>query len=946
MKPRAQVLLKTTALGLAMVFTSGHAFAQDKSSAAVDERESGTIIVTGSRIQRKDFVAPSPIVTVEAEAIQDSGKSTVDEYLRNLPQFTPGTGSFSNDSNGGTAGRATLNLRGLGAQRNLVILDGRRLMSSGTDGAIDINSIPSLAIGGIEVISGGASATYGSDALSGVVNFKARTDLNGFDFRAQYTALDQPGDSSWQLGGAYGGRFADERVKVLLSAEYTSRGGVFVNQRQFFLNPTLSSFIPQGRARIGANFLSVNDDGTIFNAATGVGYTGPNSLPFIRGNPAANIGAVGYHGSFFNYLQVPLERLSLFGKAEFEMSANTTFTVQGLYTNSTASNIGSEPNIAGAPWILTIPATNPFLVAVRAANPGQFGAGNISVFQTRIAQAGPRFYETKNETFQILMGLDGVVGDSGINWNLHTSYGHATNNDQTTSGAVSVSALQRLLNAVDGGNSICAGGYNPFGGLDPLSPTCLAYASRTPLNVTKLDQFVAEGNIEGPLFQLPAGEARFAFTAQYRSNDYGFNPDPDLSTGDLANLSSSLQTRGSIKAKEAGIELLLPILKDSPVAQSVNLTLGYRLSDYNLSGSASTYKAELDARLSRNILLRGGYQHALRAPNVGEYFLAGETRVVAVGVPPSGGDPCDRRATPSGDRLLLCQAQGVPAAYQATAASTPAVTRGNRKLTPETADTLTAGAVFNAPLGGTQLQLSADYYSISIKDAIAPISAADALQQCYNVSGSTSGFSAASYLAANFFCGLFSRTAIGELTVIEQPIRNLGSLKTSGLDFAMSLRVPADFLSWGGKGGRVSINSNLNYLLDYKVRTFATSPELQYAGTISADATQSLPKWRALTSLNIQTGPISLAGTWRYAGKMKDRTFAVNPATTVVGTPSYSYFDLNAKIEFMDRFELFGGIANLDNKNPPIVGGAPAVTNLGTYDVVGRTFFAGLRARF
>lgn len=941
MKTR-DVLKSSTAFCL-FLLTVQPAIAQ---SADEEEASAPDIIVTGSRIQRQDFVAPSPIVTVATDSIQASGRATVDEYLRDLPQFTAGTGQFSNDSNGGTAGRATLNLRGLGAQRNLVILDGRRLMSSGTDGAIDINTIPSVAIGGIEVISGGASATYGSDALSGVVNFKARTDLDGFDVRGQFTSLDQAGESSWQIGGAFGAKLAEGRGKILLSAEYTDRGAVRVNQRNFFLNPVLSSFIPQGRSRIGANFLSVNDDGSIFNATTGVGYKGPSALPFIRGNPATGTGAVGYHGSYFNYVQVPLERLSLFGKAEFEMSATTNFTVQGIYTKSTASNIGSEPNIAGAPWILNIPATNPFLVAVRAANPGQFGAGPINGFQTRITQVGPRFYETSNETFQILLGLDGKVGGSDINWDVHTSYGHANNLDRTNSGAVSVSALQRLLNAADGGDSICAGGYNPFGGLDPLSPACVTYASRTPLNTTKLDQFVVEGNLEGPLFQLPAGEARFAFTAQYRANDYGFTPDPDLSTGDLANLSASLATRGSIKAKEAGLELFLPILKDSVVADSVNLTLGYRFSDYNLSGSASTYKAEMDARLNRNILLRGGFQHALRAPNVGEYFLAGETRVVQVGVAPSGGDPCDSRAAPTGDRLLLCRAQGVPANFRALAASTPAVTRGNRNLDPESANTLTAGIVLDVPLGGANVQFSTDYYSIKIKDAIAPIAAADTLQQCYNVTGSTPGFNAAAYLASNFFCGLFSRTASGDPTIIEQPIRNLGSLKTSGLDFALNARIPADFLAWGGKDGGLTLSSNVNYQFNYKVRTFITSPELDYGGTIAADAQQSLPEWRGLTSLNIRSGPINLTGSWRYIGAMRDRTTVINPASTVAGTPAYSYFDANARISLMESLELFGGINNIGNKAPPVVGGSPAVTNLGTYDVIGRTYFVGARARF
>lgn len=932
-------------LAVVMTIASPAAMAQTADDQAADSAAAQDIIVTGSRIQRKDFVAPSPIVTVATDAIQASGRATIDDYLKDMPQFTAGTGQFSNDSNGGTAGRATLNLRGLGPQRNLVILDGRRLMSSGTDGAIDINTIPSLAVGGIEIISGGASATYGSDALSGVVNFKTRTDLKGFEVRGQFTTLDQPGDNSWQIGGAFGSSFADGQGRVLLSAEYTDRGGVKVNQRPFFLDTNLSSFIPQGRSRIGADFLSVNDDGTVFNQGTGAGYNGPSTLPFVRGNPGTNTGAVGYHGSYDNLLQVPLERISLFGKAEYEFGSTTAY-VQGLYTNSTASNIGAAPNIAGAPWVLTIPAANPFLVAVRTANPGQFGSGAITVFQTRLSQVGARIYETKSETFQVLVGLKGKIGSSGLNWDVSASYGRASNDDRTISGAASVSALQRLLNAADGGNSLCQGGYNPFGGTDPLSPACITYVSRAPLNRTVLDQWVVEGNLEGPAFQLPAGQARFALTAQFRSNGYNFVPDPDQAAGDLANLSSGLPTQGSIRAFELGGELFLPLLKDAPFAREINLTAGYRYAHYNLSGSSSSFKAELDARVNDVILLRGGYQRAVRAPNVGEYFLAGETRVVGIGAPPSGGDPCDVRNAPTGDRLLLCQADGAPGNYRAATASLPAITRGNRALTPEKANTFTAGVVLDIPLGGPRLKLSADYYSIRIADAIAPISAGDALQQCYNVTGSTAGFNAANYLANNFYCGLFDRTVTGDPTIIEQPIRNLGSLKTSGIDFAADLRIPADFLAWGGGQGSIGLTSNVNYLLHYQVKTFANSPTLEYAGTLSATPQESFPKWRALTSLNLRSGPVGLTGTWRYIGPMADRSIALNPATTIAGTKAYSYFDLNAKVEFMERFELFGGITNIGNKRPPVVGGTPGSTNLGTYDAIGRTYFMGLRAKF
>lgn len=940
-----------SAMSLAAAMLAAPAVAQDQADQVTDgdastESQQGVapIVVTGSRIQRQDFVAPSPIVTVSANNIADSGSPTVDDYLKDLPQFTAGTGDFSNDSNGGTAGRATLNLRGLGPQRNLVILDGRRLMSSGTDGAIDINTIPSLAIGGIEIISGGASATYGSDALSGVVNFKVRTDLDGFDVRGQYTALDNPGEDSFLIGGAFGTDFASGAGELLLSAEYADRGGVEVNQRDFFLNPNISSFTVFGRSRIGRDWISVNDDGTVFNQGTGAGYKGPTDLPFLIGDGG---GPVGFHPSFNNLLQVSLERLSLFANVDYEISPSVNFYAQGIYTDSTASNVGAPPNIAGAPWSVTIPGSNPFLVAARAANPGQLGAGNINVYQARLSQFGQRIYETSNETYQILVGFDGQLGSSALNWDIHASYGSATNEDRTISGAASVSALQQLLDAPDGGDSLCAGGYNPFGGQDPLSPACLDFVERTPLNVTELEQWVVEANLEGPLFELPAGQSRFALTAQYRNNEYNFIPDAGLINADIANLSAALPTNGSIDALEIGGEVFLPLIANEGFLQEVNLTLGYRFADYNLAGSNSTYKAELDARLTDNLLLRGGYQHAVRAPNVGEFFLAGETRVVNVGTPPGGGDPCDFRSGLTGDNLALCQFQGVPGNYRAATGSLPATTRGNPNLSVETADSFTAGAVFEFPVGSSDLQFSVDYYNITIDDAIGAVSAADSLQRCYSAGSSgTAGFDPAAFLAGNFFCQNFERQATtGEATNIVQPIINLGSIETSGIDFALNLSIPADFLSWGGEGGSIALSSNVNYLLAYKVETFANDPIFDFAGSISANAQESFPEWKGLTSLTVNTGPVSVTGTWRFTSGMEDRATVIDPTRMIVGTTDYSLFDLNAQVNILDRFELFGGVTNLFDEEPQEVGGTSS-TNLGTFDVIGRTFFVGARARF
>lgn len=946
---RSRILSATavsfTAVSCALI--SSPVLAQDQAGSGATDEAGETIVVTGSRIQRQDFVAPSPIVTVTTEAITDAGRPTVDDYLRDLPQFTAGTGDFSNDSNGGTAGRSTLNLRGLGAQRNLVILDGRRLMSSGTDGAIDINTIPSLAIGGIEIISGGASATYGSDALSGVVNFKTRTDLEGFDVLTQYTTLDRAGEDTYQLGAAWGSSFADGRGNVLLSAEYVDRGAVRVSERDFFLNPNVSSFTVFGRSRIGNQFLSVNNDGTVFNQGNGQGYNGPRDLPFLfTGN-----GGVGFHGSFQNLLQVPLERLALFGKLDFEVASGVNFYAQGVYSDSTASNVGAPPNIAGAPWAVTIPGTNPFLVEVRANNPGQFGTAGagIGVYQARLEQFGQRVYETSNETIQALIGFNGQFGSSSINWDVHASYGESTNDDRTISGAASVSALQQLLDASDGGDSICAGGYNPFGGQDPLSAACLDFVERTPLNVTTLKQYVVEGSLEGPLFTLPAGGARFALTAQFRKNDYDFDPDADIAVGDVANLPLALPTTGSIDALEIGGELFLPVIASDGFLEELNLTLGYRFADYNLAGSNSTYKAEFDAHLFDDIvLLRGGYQRAVRAPNVGEFFLAGELRVVGVGIPPEGGDPCDFRSGLTGDNLALCQFQGVASNFRAPTGSLPALTQGNPDLTVETADSFTAGVVFDVPLGVPRLQISLDYYNITIDDAIGAVSARDSLQLCYTAGNtSTPGFDPASFLANNFFCGNFDRdpNGGGNPTNIVQPIINLGSIETSGVDFVATLDLPLEFLAWNGEGGSIQISTNINHLMDYTVETFASQPTFDFAGSISGNAQEAFPSWRAFTSVTVNTGPVNLTGLWRFTGAAQNRAIVIDPTLTASGTTDYSLFDLTAQIGVTDFLELKGGIINVFDIDPQQIDG-PSSTNLGTFDVIGRTFFVGARARF
>jgi outer membrane receptor protein involved in Fe transport len=907
------------------------------------------VVVTGSRITRKDYVSPSPLVTTSIDSIVNSGRTTIDEYLRDQPQFAPGSGSYSNDSNGGTAGRATLNLRNLGAKRNLVIMDGRRLMSSGTDGAIDINTIPSLAIGGIETISGGASATYGSDALSGVVNFKTRTDLDGVEFVVQNTSLDRDGDDTTQYGIAYGAKYADGKGYVLLTADHIDRGGVAVLEREFFnINPQASSFTVYGRSRIGRDWVSVDNDGTVFLTDRGTGYGGDPSNVF--GDPVElplivdDNGGIRTHGQYRNWLQVPLEQTNFFAKTDFELENGTTAYGHLMYGSSVASNVGAEPISAGV-WGVTIPQDNYYLQQVpelAATVPAQ----GITTFQTRILQAGNRFYDTENDVYQLLGGLSGQFGERDLNWDIHASFGKTETTDRTISGAINVAALQELIDTTDTGTGItplCEGGYNPFGGSTPLSAACLEYISRTPVNKTTLEQTVVEGIIEGKLADMPAGEARFAVTGHYRENTYEFDADRDIEAGELANLASSADTRGDIEVAEIAGEVLLPLVSDSAAFDSVNLTLGARLSEYEPAGSTETYKIEMDAKVNNNLMLRAGFQHAVRAPNVEEFFRASLLRVQAFN------DVCS--VSYRGPRVdavaeaALCAEQGAGASYRQAGSSAPTITNGNPDLVPEEADTFTLGFVTNFSLGESDLEFSVDYYNIEVDKAIETLTAADVFVKCFNIDGTSNPAYDNNYIA----CQQINRPSPVDLDPVNQPILNLGGIKTSGIDLTTSLNIPVDALAWGEGKGSIGFRSLITYLDKHEIQAFTDEGFVDFAGTVST--TQALPELKMLNTLTVNTGPVTVTASWRHIASMDDRSVASNSESEIEGVGTFDYFDLSGRFAVNEHFELYGGITNLSDKTPPQVGGSVASgefsqTNLGVYDGIGRTYFVGLKAGF
>lgn len=932
--------LLASAIGSALLLTSIPVLAQDQGGDDVEDLLE-EVVVTGSRIARSDFVSPSPLVTVEAEAIANSGRISIDDFLKDLPQFAPGTGDFSNDSNGGTAGRATLNLRNLGAKRNLVIMDGRRLISSGTDGAIDINTIPQMAIGSIEIITGGASATYGSDALSGVVNFKTRTDLDGFEVDGQWSTLDDSGDDSYRIGGAWGTDFADGKGNVLVTAEYWDRGGVRYLEREFFgVNPQHSTFIVYGHTRAGPNLWSVDNQGNIFDAADidnpSMPFNDPIELPLlIRSGDDLRT-----HGQYFNWIQVPLEQTTAFAKADYELNNGIQVYGQLLWSSSTAFNEGAAPNSAGI-WGVTIPGDNYYLNQFP-----EFVAlfpNGINNNQRRFAQAGGRVYNTDNDVTQFVGGLNGSFDNRDLNWDVYLSYGETDTRDRTISGSVNFRAVQDIIDSTDpatGASPLCSGGFNPFGGTTPLSNDCLAYVSRTPVNDTKLEQTVLEGMLEGKLADMPAGEARFALVASYRENTYEFIPDEDIARGELANLASAGYTQGDIEVAELGGEVLLPLFNES-----TNLSLSYRYSDYEPAGSTNTYGIMLDSQVHENLLLRGGFQHAVRAPNVEEFFRASLLRVQPFL------DPCSSRYRgPSPNReaeLALCAEQGADPRYTQGGSSAPTITNGNPDLTPEEADTFTLGLVSTFDFDNVGLQFTVDYYDIEIDDAIEVLSAQQIMTKCFNLDGTSNP----SYDNNYFPCQQINRpifapeTTSFDLDPVNQPILNLGGIKTSGVDVQFVVDWQIDALAWGDGGGSLRFSSLANFVNKYEIQAFEDEDFQDFAGRVSA--TVAYPETKLFNTVTLETGPLVFSLLHRYISDMED----ISGSDDIEGADSYNYFDLNARFGVGKTFEIYGGIYNLADEQPPQIGGEPvgttwSATNQGLYDAIGRSYYLGVRARF
>jgi iron complex outermembrane receptor protein len=962
-------LLASAALGAVLAASASGAMAAEASAPAVDTVSE--VVVTGSLITNKNYVSSSPIVQTSTEQIKQSGAVSLEASLNQLPQFAP-SGTAGNGGQG-TGGHATVNLHGLGSNRNLVLLDGRRLPLADIAGNVDINLIPDSILSAVDVITGGASAVYGSDAMSGVVNFRTLNRFEGVKADVQYGNAFK-GDYQQVSGSvALGANFNDDRGHVLMTFGYTDREGLKGSRRSFFKLVTPSSFIGMdtfvpsaanlpsqavvntlfghyGSATPVANTLNLgfNDDGTLFTQTGAKNYKGPTSGAYalIAGNVRMPVGPQ-------TYIENPFTRKSFFTKFDYELTPSVTAYGQVLYVDSTVfTSSGGSLTQFGA--LTTIPVTNPFIPTdLRTLLASRPNPNAPFTWNGRYVGLPAKAWDEKYTTTQFLGGLKGDLPIKNWTWDVFSSF-DTTDHLQSNYNAVLKSQVQTLLNAPDGGASICAGGFNPFGVVHSsvISAACRNYMTITAHSTEKLTQANTQGVIQGPIFTLPAGDVNLALLADYRRNTYVYTPDSQLAAQNIEAVIASQASRGAVSVTDYAAQIDVPLLRDAPFAYRLNVGAAYRYSDYNPSGGVSSYEGEAKWWPVEQLLFRGSYQRAVRAPNIGELFAANSGSQIAFGTPPASiGDPCDVRSNArtganGASVRTLCLAQGIPAAvidsYQFPTTATAGLTHGNINLTPETADTYNVGAVWTSRSETPLLRnvsVSVDYWNIDIQNVISVIPGLTALSKCYNLDGSNP-----TYSPANSFCALLSRDSSGLLQVINTPYLNLGGLKTDGVDIQLNWRAAVADLGLSGLGGEVSVNSGISYTNHYSVQTLPNTKFAEFAGTNTIGA--SYPKWKALTTFSYRDGPAMVALRWRYLDSMKDVTSVTTPATPGIGVKAYDLFDLIGTFDVRKSWQVRAGVTNLFDKGLPIVSSSQTSTDTSVYDAVGRSFYLGLRATF
>lgn len=976
-----RVTLLAASVAGAGVYSSG-AVAQTAQAATGGELEQ--IVVTGSRIARPEADTTSPMAVIGSEAIALLGTQNIENILNTMPQVVAITTSASNNPGGGVA---TVDLRGLGSQRTLVLVDGRRYVSYDVNQVVDLNTIPASLIERIDVVTGGRSAVYGSDAIAGVVNFVMKDHFQGVEFNTAWKETGRGDGLAYGGDVTIGGDFADGKGNAVLFGSYYNRDGVFAGARNFskVSYSDGSSGLPGGQSKFPGGSSSVPGTRFVFPG-------GANSL-FLDDGSFRNFVPSGspndlYNFAPVNYIQVPQERYLIYGKAQYEVNDWFKPYMEGQFINNKVPTqlaptpIGNSTTGVASRGGLQVHVYSPYLsassqAAFQALDAGAVGVNNpvandgyvtITSWGRRMAEMGPRINADDRNAFRLLWGTEGAFGENK-DWNYDLFYQYSqTQNSQGQDGNIAISkflaathtAFMNSAGAVSvtpwvgepgGGTLVCADAGARNAGCTPaniygpnnISRDAVGYMA---IHATNLEEAstqnaqltVSNGNLIDPWGAGPIG---IAVGAEYRREQGKNTPDSYLASGDVAGFNASDPTSGSYSVMEYFAELNVPIVKDMAFAKSLDLNGAYRYSDYsNNVGSVSTYAAGLQWTPVTGLMVRGQYQRAIRGPSVAELYL-GQTDNFSG--PP---DPCmNAAAGVAGPLRDLCIATGVPAAVVGTDYSTggtsfPAQNGGNPNLKEEDSDTWTAGVVLT-PTFLPHFVATIDWYSIKIDNMISSgIGAQNIVSACYD------------YFATQY-CGQITRSSNGEFQSFMDLNVNAANVETAGIDVDMSYNFDLGFGLPGTDASNLAFQFYGTWVDKYDYTPIVGMPIVNHCGgAFGFNCGAPNPTWRNSLATIWSSGPLTAQLMWRYMDSVKDDDPTYVYAVEKIDAASY--FDLSGTWQFNDIVNMGFGIDNLFDKYPSVKipstqqggNGEQSNTYPTVYDLMGRTYWATLQVKF
>jgi outer membrane receptor protein involved in Fe transport len=543
--------------------------------------------------------------------------------------------------------------------------------------------------------------------------------------------------------------------------------------------------------------------------------------------------------------------------------------------------------------------------------------------------------------------LVGLRGDIVGSWKYDVYFGHGKYNNQTNqAGNVRVSRVQDLLESPTGGTEFCEGGWNPFG-QGTLSQACADYVGVVAKDTNRLEQNLAEAVVNGDLFTLPAGNVSLAAGAFYQEQDFKYLPDsvlvPDPATGaaDVSGFNAAPAIAGYVNNLDYFGEIYVPIVSDLPLMKLLAFTGGYRFSDHSNSGGSDSYKGELDWQMTDAFRVRGSYQRAVRAPNIGELYSPPSEDNPEV-TDPCNADSSVRTGSSAAEARSLCLAQGVPAdvinSFSQGTDQIDALQIGNEDLEEETADTYTVGLVWQSTSSNPYLErlsASVDYYNIEIDGVISFISPITVVNRCFNQDGANPNFQ-----LDNFYCNLFGRDVTGNILNLQEILINQATLATTGFDFQVDYSFPL-----GDRFGDLGFNFVATYVDSFESKATSDSPTLDYKGTIGDNVGEAIPEWKGMLTMTWSIADVTTALTVRYIDAMEHESSVDFGSTDedvcqCTGVDSITYLDASVNWDLTENFGLRLGIENLTDEDPELY--SPEVdsgTDPSVYDVIGRRYF-------